>query len=403
MKIAFLLGSPEISGGTYVIFQHALGLTQRGHLVTLVTEQSVTSDQIAWHAEAVTLRFATFVEIGPEQFDIVFATWWRTVYSLHRVNARTYAYFCQSIESRFYPAHDQAAQYFAESTYTAQLPVITEARWIQEYLQSGYGRTVEPAPNGIRKDIYTVSGEAFAARVPGALRVLVEGPLGVPFKNVERTIELCRRAHPNEIWLLTATPNVNNFPGVDRVFSKVSIADTAKIYRSADVLVKLSYVEGMFGPPLEMFHCGGTAIVYRVTGVDEYIRAGENAIVCDRDDEPAVIAAINSLKSDTAYLTRLKMEGLRTASGWPSWSQATERFEGAMQRISVLPCENRLQLQARAQLFTAWYETHLQHQEFARAGSLLATLLHKMRVLPLAKRIYRVPYINRFLKGILSR
>jgi hypothetical protein len=43
--------------------------------------------------------------------------------------------------------------------------------------------------------------------------------------------------------------------------------DTPLVYRSCDILGKLSYVEGMFGPPLEMFHCGWTAIVYNVTGM----------------------------------------------------------------------------------------------------------------------------------------
>ena len=73
--------------------------------------------------------------------------------------------------------------------------------------------------------------------------------------------------------------------GVDRVFSRVPILETPRVYRSCDVLVKLSYIEGMFGPPLEMFHCGGTAIVYRVTGHEQYIRHDDNSLVVTPDDE----------------------------------------------------------------------------------------------------------------------
>jgi len=91
------------------------------------------------------------------------------------------------------------------------------------------------------------------------------------FKNVEKTIELCLQSDADEIWLLTST-EISEYPGVDKCFSRVAIEKTPEIYRSCDVLVKLSYVEGMFGPPLEMFHCGGTAIVYDVTGHDEYIK-----------------------------------------------------------------------------------------------------------------------------------
>ena len=71
-------------------------------------------------------------------------------------------------------------------------------------------------------------------------------------KNVPKTIEICRESEADEIWLLTSSA-VDTYEGVDRVFSRLPIEDTAKVYRSCDVLVKLSLVEGMFGPPLEMF------------------------------------------------------------------------------------------------------------------------------------------------------
>ena len=64
---------------------------------------------------------------------------------------------------------------------------------------------------------------------------------------------------------------------------KITCHADSGIYRSCDVIVKLSYVEGMFGPPLEMFHCGGTSIVYDVTGHDEYIVHGKNGLVAKKN------------------------------------------------------------------------------------------------------------------------
>ena len=65
----------------------------------------------------------------------------------------------------------------------------------------------------------------------------------------------------------------------DRVFERVAVESTPVIYRSCDVLVKLSQVEGMYGPPLEMFHCGGTVVTYDVTGHEEYVEHGVNGLV----------------------------------------------------------------------------------------------------------------------------
>lgn len=341
MRILFLLGSPDISGGTYVIFEHATRLRRLGHQVTIATEAPVEPARHAWHPAAGELSWATVAGLEKERFDLAIATWWQSVFQLARIESRKYLYFIQSIESRFFEAPDPESSAlrdvdilgrWCENTYRLNLPVITEARWIQNYLLERYNRPSFLVRNGIRKDIYKEDGPSVKPRRPGSLRVLVEGPFGVFYKNVEKTIELCRQAEADEIWLLTSSP-VDAYPGVDRCFCRVPIARTAEIYRSCDVLVKLSYVEGMFGPPLEMFHCGGTAIVYDVTGHDEYIRHGENSLVVERDNEGQVVDWLRKLKSDPDLLERLKTGARRTAAAWPDWDAAAADFHRAIEAV----------------------------------------------------------------------
>lgn len=338
MKIVFLLGSPDISGGTYVIFEHATRLNRMGHQVTIATDVPVAAERYGWHPAAGELAWNTIAGLKDESFDLAIATWWQSVAQLAGIASRKYLYFIQSIESRFFEAKNEEdpglrdvdiLSRWCENTYRINLPVITEARWIQNYLLEHHNRPSYLVRNGIRKDIYHEDGPAIAERRPGFLRVLVEGPLGVFFKNVEKTIELCRQAKVDELWLLTSSA-VEKYPGVDRCFSRVPILQTAEIYRSCDVLVKLSYVEGMFGPPLEMFHCGGTAIVYDVTGHDEYIRHGENSLVVERDNESQVVTWLEKLKNDGVLLDRLKTGARATASAWPDWDVAAGQFHQAI-------------------------------------------------------------------------
>lgn len=354
MKWAILLGSPDISGGSYVIFEHAIRAVRRGIDVTIVTEDPVESHRLNWHAEARELSWKTFDEVGAEMFDIAVATWWRTVYELHRVPAHRYTYFVQSIESFFYPEEEESLRKLVEATYLFGLPIITEATWIRDYLRQHFGTTPQLVHNGIRKDIYTTEGPCVAPREPGQLRILVEGPLKVFFKNVEKTIELCCRSQADEVWLLTSS-EATHYPGVHRVFSRVPIFETPNIYRSCDVLVKLSYVEGMFGPPLEMFHCGGTAITYDVTGHDEYIRHGQNALVAHRDDEEQVVAYLNRLKAERSFLEERKAEALRSAAAWPDWETASLRFETAIREIFTAGTLDRETLKLRSEFFFAFY------------------------------------------------
>ena len=340
MKIAILLGSPAIGGGTYVIFEHASRLHQAyGEDVTIVTENKVTPEDIAWHRGAQCLKWLTYEEIeeeGVKSFDLVIATWWRSVYEAYRVPAKRYVYFVQSIESRFYPPEEKPIIQLADATYMLPMDIITEATWIKKHLKENFHQEAHLVRNGIRKDIYKPDGECYAKREENKLRVLVEGPVDVDFKNVPKTIQLCRQSKADEIWLMTSS-DIKEYEGVDRVFSKVPMFETPKVYRSCDVIVKLSYVEGMFGPPLEMFHCGGTSITYDVTGHDEYIIHGENGLVVKRDNDEKVVQYINKLKEDKKYLENLKRGALKTAQNWVSWEAASKQFYEAIRDICGNP------------------------------------------------------------------
>jgi glycosyltransferase involved in cell wall biosynthesis len=265
--------------------------------------------------------------------------------------------------------------------------VITEARWIKEYLESRFAAEVALAPNGVRKDIYCLEGRRKSPRVDGKLRVLVEGALGVFFKNVDKAIELAKKSNADEVWLLTPTPSVSQYEGVDRVFSAVTIQETAEIYRACDVLLKLSYVEGMFGPPLEMFHCGGTSIVYDVTGHDEYIENDLNALVVQTDDEIGVINALNKLKSDRGLLKRLCEGGVLTARNWPAWNDASPIFLSALEQIVDRPQVNLVQsLRLQARLFEKWFPIQVELEQSRNARSLQVDSL-KVQIIEQSTRI----------------
>jgi glycosyltransferase involved in cell wall biosynthesis len=243
----------------------------------------------------------------------------------------------QSVESRFYGGTvDAWAPPLAALTYTFDLPVITIARWIQAYLAFEHRRPSFLVRNGIRKDVYTPIGPTLAPDTSTRLRVLVEGPLDIPMKNVEDSIELARAGGADEVWLLTSN-ELREQHGVDRVFSRVPIEQTPAIYRSCGVLLKLSHVEGMYGPPLEMFHCGGTVVTYDVTGHDEFVRDGVNGIVVPMYERSGVVEAIRSLRDRADLLRDLRHGALRTARGWPDWEESSADFFNTLRLIARRP------------------------------------------------------------------
>jgi len=86
-----------------------------------------------------------------------------------------------------------------------------------------------------------------------------------------------------------------------------------KIYSSCDILLKLSKVEGFFGPPLEMMACGGVPIVSRVTGYNEYIKNNYNALVTNTDNPQLTKKLINHLITNPTLYRHLQIGGQKTA------------------------------------------------------------------------------------------
>ncbi len=325
-RICFLVGSMAISGGTYVIVQHAAYLHDQGYDVTLAVQEPFTAQTLAWHDQASRLRCVPIDAAKGETFDLVIATWWKTALELRHFNSPRYAYFVQSIESRFYPASEGPLRALVDSTYRLPVAYVTEATWIRDHLKTTYGHDAALVRNGIRKDVYRTTGPVISPRNrKHQPRVLVEGHFGVSFKNTALGVRLAREAGAKDIWLLTGTP-VKWVPGVSRVFSRVPMKVTPDIYRSCDILVKLSTVEGMFGPPLEIFHCGGTAIVFDVTGHDEYIVDGQNACVVHRGDMDGVVTTLRRLLNDRTELARLQAGALKTVEAWVSWDASSSAF-----------------------------------------------------------------------------
>lgn len=336
-KICFLVGSMAISGGTYVIVQHAAYLFDQGYEVTLAVQEPFTAQTLAWHDRTAVLRCVPLEEAKAESFDLVIATWWKTVFELQNFNSPRYAYFVQSIESRFYPEDELPLRALVDATYHFPLSYVTEAVWIRDCLKSNFGHAASLVRNGVRKDVYRPSGSAVMQREQSRQpRVLVEGHFGVSFKNTALGIKLAREAGARDIWLLTGSA-VSWVPGVSRVFSRVPMFTTPEIYRSCDILIKLSTVEGMFGPPLEMFHCGGTAVVFDVTGHDEYIVHEKNACVVRRGDMDGVVATLRRLLTDRTELQRLQTGALQTAESWVSWDESSAGFRNWLEAALAGP------------------------------------------------------------------
>lgn len=342
-KIAFLLNTIGLSGGVGVIMKHALALNSvHGHEVTIVLTEGNGGDHWGFD-ELDSLEITDLEAVHDRRFDIAIATWWGTARVLGEVHADRHAYFVQSIEDRFYPPAT-IERMLATQTYNLPVDYITEASWIKDFLgQLNPDNSCQLVRNGIDKEIFSPAPPSTeAAPEAGAsppLKVLIEGHPDIPNKGVIEAVEAVGQmsADYELTCIMPASSCEFKFPGDAKVIGPLDFQGMADAYRSNDVLVKLSRVEGMFGPPLEAFHCGATAVVAPVTGHEEYIAHGVNAIVVDWDDPHGTARWLDLLAADRSLLSVLKSNARETADAWPSWEVSSTQFNDAVAAILASP------------------------------------------------------------------
>ncbi len=308
-RVAYLIPGKGLSGGTAVVLQHLNRLRERGFetWVIDVFDQEGTLDWFpGQQVPVVSLSGA------PTDLDWAVATGWQTVRPLDRLPARRKAYFVQSDETRFTDDPDTRDEILA--TYGRRFHYLTEARWIQRWLKDRFGHDAWYVPNGLDPTIIHPT-EPLAPR-GDRLRVLLEGPIDIPFKGMADAFAAVADLDC-EVWCVSSLGKPRPGWRCDRFFERVPMERMKHIYSSCDVLLKMSRVEGFFGPPLEMMACGGTAVVAKVTGYDEYIVDGQNALVVEPGDIAGARHAIQLLMDDGELRDRLIACGGKTATEWP--------------------------------------------------------------------------------------
>jgi len=338
MKIAFLVNDLQLSGGVGVVVEHARRLsTREGWDVTLVLVRAPEGPHWHGYEQLPHLHVREREEALAERYDVAVATWWETAFTLFELRAERYAYFVQSFEDRFYRS-DQAERFGAGLTLDLPVSFITEARWIASTL----AQLRPEAPcllvrNGIDKATFAPPPE-LPPPSDEPLRILIEGSPSSWFKGVhEAVITAAAMSEARHVTVVTGERGALGDVPADEVVGPLTHREISDRYARSDVVLKLSRVEGMFGPPLEGFHRGATCVVTPVTGHEEYVEHGWNGLITEWDDPRGTARQLDLLARDRELLHFLRHNALETARAWPSWEQSSEFMAAALLAIRREP------------------------------------------------------------------
>lgn len=346
--IGFLLSGLGVSGGVHVVLRWAQALTRRGYLVYVAVPQAERRRPVPFlDAEEVTFPILSYDDAREIRFDVLFATWWETLILLSEFEAGTYALFAQALESQFYRPGDRE-QDDCNRLLGAGIPVVTIAHWLRDQFTRRLGvpqPLVRTVLNPLDKAHFRPTKPKYAKR--SGVRFLVEGPSTDERKNVATAIELLERAGVPYLWVGALVDKRLTGRHCIDVLEAVPYREMPALYASADVLVKLSNGEGMFGPPLEMFATGGTALAWDVWGAEEYMSHLHNCWLAPMNSAGDVAAAIELLRKSGVLVERLQRNALATAAAWPDWSEAEQSIVRAVEELPHAPPDRLFREAAR--------------------------------------------------------
>jgi glycosyltransferase involved in cell wall biosynthesis len=326
-KIAYVVPRLGISGGVYVVLQHCNLLRRLGHDAFVITLNPCSREECWPEIEVPVVEAGTFDEYLLENIDILIATHWTTVLYMTLLPSRRKIYFVQSDERRYSPKNEREVRTI-EATYRTPCEYMTEAIWIQKWLTEEFGHEAYYVPNGIDLNLFCrVEPLVPKGNLP---RVLIEGGIDFWFKGMEDAYNAVRDLDV-EIWIVSSQGKPRRHWRYDRFFQDVPIQEMKKVYSSCDALLKMSKMEGFFGPPMEAMACGCPVVVSRVTGCDEYVEDGKNALVVGMGDVDEARSAVSRLIADGVLRERLVQGGYETVKNW-SWERSIAQLEKAINK-----------------------------------------------------------------------
>ncbi|CAN2039801.1 hypothetical protein GMMP15_1440013 [Candidatus Magnetomoraceae bacterium gMMP-15] len=320
-KIAYIVPGFGISGGVAVVLQHANRLLKRGYDVCLINQGEHKN------ADWFPNNKAPIIDLNEsnmdllQNIDLLIATGWQTVDTIRSLQAKRKAYFVQSDERRFSDCREFKQK--INATYLNNFEYFTEAKWIQRWLKQEFGHDAYYVPNGIDANFFKPTKPLF--KKEKKIRVLLEGPISIPFKGMKEAYNAIKDLDC-EIWIISSDGKPPKNWKYDRFFESVPMLEMKHIYSSCDIFLKMSKVEGFFGPPLEAMSCGCAVVVGDVTGYDEYIVDRENALVSNKNTTDEAKKLVQKLIKKKELRKRLIQNGFKTAKEW-SWDKSIDLLE----------------------------------------------------------------------------
>lgn len=358
MKITFIMGGPNMSGGDRVCAIYAQKLIALGHEVNIIAPKRHflnTKNQVkrvlkgqSWLSKSAQTQ-NHFQLLGLEVFytnnyppikssdvpdaDIIIATWWETVEWVKDFPKEKgkKVYFIQHHET-----HDWLPIERVKKTYKELFHKITVASWLVKLMVEVYDSGPPYlVPNSVDCQMFNASKRT-KQEVPTIGFLYSE----VEFKGVHialSVIENLKKKLPSLriIAFGSKRPSALRLPDYVELTVNPNQEDIRLLYQQCDLWLCCSLVEGFGLTILESMACRTPVVSTKCGGAEDIITDGVNGFLCDVNDEASLMeAAFTVLEFNEQEWAEFSLNAYSHANSY-SWDDATLLFQEALQKIAL--------------------------------------------------------------------
>lgn len=335
-RIIFVLPSNSRSGGSDTVLRYANDLASKCGFETYVTTISNHGRLSREFGDAFV--YVPMEEALAAEFSVAIATHWSTVEPTRLLRARRWLLFAQSMEDRFFAAHEFMTQQEVLAAQSAT-HAITVAPWLSEELEALSGHRAITVRNPLPEEVF--ASRESSEPLP---LIVVEGSWQW-FKGWDEALQVLELiGTPVRVALVSSdgllpssrVRRLSSRLGAERVsrFDQLGHADFLSLLREADVLLKTSCIEGSPLPHVEALAAQCVVISTLATGVDMAVIHGCTGLIADFGDAQGTANLVDLVLHDRELWTELSVEGLRLARQAPKRAHSTEQFAEALAELT---------------------------------------------------------------------
>jgi glycosyltransferase involved in cell wall biosynthesis len=331
LRLCYLAPRTDVGGGARVLFEHANRLTTRGHEVTVLSHFP-RPDWFDLRATFTRVPFGLELTAMVPACDVIVCGYWDQILAARTLGAAPVVHFEQGDFHLFEETLDPLIVDTAARNLSAADATITVSGTVAEVLRERYGVPAGVVHNAVDRSVFTPAGPPATADRP---YVLFVGWDGNEFKGMDemREVFAALTAAGRTLDLVWVTPRPP-LAALGHVVVAPDQATLGALFRGAAAYVCCSRYESFSLPCLEAMASGTPVVATRNTGVLEYARDGENALLADVGDAEALAAQTRRILDDPALARRLSEAGLTTAAGY-SWDVIIGRVEESYRAASA--------------------------------------------------------------------